>query len=81
MQSILKKLKVGRLVKITWEDAHGTFNSEYLGELTISVDVGWIVNIKKRSVTITNSKPEKDTKVLQHFTVIPKCCIRKVRRL
>lgn len=77
------KIKEGTLLLITWDDI--VANPSWLDDNKAQnyppvqcKDVGWFVNDDKLNIRITNSVNSDGEKAI---TVIPKGCIRKVKKI
>lgn len=83
MKKELEKLKVGKLVKITWEDAVEYFRpSEHIyNKLDINYDVGWVISQDKKAVTLVRSSGKDGFIHKSSIMIIPKVVIKKVRIL
>lgn len=71
------KLKEGRLVKITWNDAWYRFSPSDLTGPLVTYIVGWVVYVDKEGVKICTEKNEFLDYRHEHY--IPRNMVKKVR--
>lgn len=81
MKRELEKLKYGKLVKITWEDAVEYLHSSptCINKPDINYDVGWVYSQNKKAVTIMRSLSSDGFIDKSSVMIIPKSIIKKVK--
>ena len=88
MAAKTKKIKVGKLVLVEWEDA-GAHTAEWLFvegldfEPKLCRSVGWVVHDTTRTLAIvsTHGYSPKDSEQVSGVVQIPRGMVRRVRRL
>jgi hypothetical protein len=77
----LNRSYINKLIKVKWNDSLSTHNLNNIGKLTESEEVGWLIDINKKAITLTSSKPSKDSISYDCYTIIPRSSIYRVRIL
>ena len=74
-----RKIKVGRLVKVTWDDSVSSHRDDPEDDDYVSTQsVGWVTKNTRRGITVSSMKSKYE--YMEH-TFIPRGCVKKVRVL
>ena len=73
-----RKLRKGMLVKVTWNDAHLKLFTEDHNPLVME-DVGWVTRANKKGISLTGTKPLRNSYGNRAYTFIPSGCIKSVK--